>query len=481
MIAHRALLHVPIVRNFSLSLASRAVSLGANLAYVAVTARHFSLQDVAVIAIIGILTILMDTGKGLGLGTYLLKHLPKLPPQGDPRAASLVLSYLVYSAAIPAMVALLSAVAAASIAKYFLGNGQSAGLVRLGLLIGLLTVLTNTNLVILQARQKFGSYAGQTILSSLCQRLFPILPVLWMKADLQSFLSWSCAFAAAGLVASCAPLTGTMQGAALLAPRDFWPESRHFYYASLLRFGSTQLDQVIAAAMFSPATLAVYYMLRRLYSMAALTINSLMDALVPDLSRQAGADTEAARGRMQRWVRGSIMAGGVGGAMLAGNGRLLTRLALGDGYAEDQLLIVLFSLAAFSYLLFTLGQVNLMLFQDPHRSLRLALLAAILNTVLTPLLASIAGLRGLPLAMSISYLLSLELVRRAAPDAYWKQSRLWTAVGIILAAGLLAAAAPWAGEAWVQAITVNALILLASSLWIHRHWDQVMFTIRRPA
>ncbi|MBK5291192.1 MAG: oligosaccharide flippase family protein [Acidobacteriia bacterium] len=468
-----------------MSLASRAVALGSNLAYVAVTARHFSIQDVAVIAIIGILAMLMDIGKGLGLGTYLLKHLPKLPLQGDPRAASLVFTYLVYSGTIPAVLALLSIAAAGPLSQYFLGSPESEPLLRLGLLMALLTVLTNTNILVLQARQEFGMLATQTILGSLFQRLFPVLPAFWLGMDLKAFLVWSCGLAAAGFLASCVPLAGRTAGARLLAPAEFWPESRHFYCTALLRFGSTQLDQIIVAVMFSPATLAVYYMLRRLYSVAVLLISSVIDALVPDLSKQAGLDAVAARGRMQKWVRGAIVAGSAGGALMAGNGRILVHLVLGEGYAEDSFLIVLFSLAAFSYLLFALGQVDLVLFHAPKRSLRLALVAALLNTALGPLLAHLAGLRGLPLAMSISYLLGLELVRRAnrypSWNQAWNQARLWTGIGAIFLAGLLAAAAPMVAGPWVQTISVNALILLACCIWFYRHWDRVLLTFRKPA
>ena len=45
------------LRNFGLSLTSKIVSLGAHLAFVMLTARLFSKEEVAVIAVIGIVTM----------------------------------------------------------------------------------------------------------------------------------------------------------------------------------------------------------------------------------------------------------------------------------------------------------------------------------------------------------------------------------------------------------------------------------------
>lgn len=466
----------PFLRNLGLTLGGRGISLGANLGYLVITARHFTKQEVAVLALSGILLVLMDALKGLGLGTILIKDLPKLPAQGDAHAASLVLSFLAYSL-LSGLVFTVAAIAAVPVlASHVLDNPVYATSLRLGICWALFQVLTNSTMLVVQARQQFGQLALQTIQTSLLQKLIPALAAFSLGWNLEKFLACSAILAALALVISFAPLlrVSLTPGAALLNPSAFWWQSRNFYFAGLIRHAATQLDQVIVAGLFSPAVLAVYYMIRRLYSMAVLLVSALIDILTPDLSREAGQSEQSARRRLTRWMKVAFLAGIGVAAFLAGNGEWLVGLLLGPGYAEDPWLATLFCLAAFGFLLFSFGQVDLLLFREPSLCLRMAVVAAGLNSLLSPLLAAAWGVKGLPLAMASSYLVSLELFRRGGHVAAW--SPLTTAAGSIAIA--MAGALSWVSSliegtllrtGLVNAMLAAALLILAYGLR-SRYW-----------
>jgi len=457
-----------LIRDLVLSVAGRGVSMGANFVFVFVTARHFTRQEVAVIALAGILALLMDLIKGLGLSVCLLKQLPKLPKQGNAEAATLVLSFLFYSLLLPAIVTVAMVLIARPFCLYFLDTSSYAPAFRLGLWGALFTVWSNSNLNVLLAREEFSTVAMQTGVTSLAQKLFPVLAALWLAWDLETFLLWSAVFAAVAFVISLVPLRGllTSVGGRILRPREFWPESRHYYYTSMVQNGATQLDQVLVAALFTPATLAVYSMLRRLYSMLVLLINSLLEILIPDISRQAGQAREVAQARMRQLWMLALFLGASSMALLAGNGEWLVDRILGSDYSGDPVLVTLFCVSAFAYLLFRLVQVDLLLFHEPRLLFRTAAVATLLNLLAVPALGWLLGVKGPPLAMILSHLVCLEFARRGSDSSYFRADRALLAAGLIAGAGILTLAGPALGAGIPAALLVNipiVLILLAAA------------------
>lgn len=469
-----------MLKNVSLSVSSRMVSLAANFVFIAVTARLYPKEHIAVLAVAGILTALMDVSKGLGLGTLLLKRLPKLGPAGEGEGASLILSYLFYSILPPLALAALGAASGHALSMYFFGKGDYRLEMQYGAIVGLFTVLANTNILVFQARQEFGLLATFTMATSVLQRLAPCLIAVLGKMDLGGFLFWSAALSGLAFLLTCLPLRHhlSVPGCRLLRAPDFWQESRHFYYTGLLRYGATQIDQLFVAAMFPPSTLAVYYLLRRLYSIAVVIIGCMIDALVPDLSQQAGLDRGAARSRMEDWLRLSLYTGTVGAALLAANGSRVIGLVLGASYAEDDVLILLFAVSAVSYVSFGFAQIDLVLFHEPRLSFALAAVTASVNTISGPLLACVLHVRGLPLAMALSYMAGLAASRHRSDSPAWGPGSLGFAAALITLAGLLATAVPLPNSSeWMRMIAVNAGIAAIAG-WQYRRW-QVGACLRR--
>ncbi|MFN7925806.1 MAG: lipopolysaccharide biosynthesis protein [Bryobacteraceae bacterium] len=464
-----------VFRDFSWSMLSRAVTIASNMVFLAVTARLFGKEDVALLAVTAILTALMDAAKGLGLGTVLLKRLPKLDEAGESagtEASELVCSYLFYSLLPPAGAALAVIAAAVPLSQYFFGHvGQATGL-RLGAVLALLAVLTNTNQLVLQAAQRFGQLARSTILSGALQRLAPCLMAMVWPGRLEGFLEWSVVFSVVAFAQTLGPVVrmAARSRARILGPREFWGESGHFYFANLLRYGATQADQLFVAAAFEPATLAAYYMLRRLYSLAVVVIGAAIDTLTPGLSRQAASDPEGARNRLGQYLRVFLFGATVAAALFAGNGETIVPVLLGAGYGDDLWLILLFAVSGIVYFLFGFAQLDLVLFEHPKWSFRLGAMAAVGNAIASAGLALVLGARGLPLAMALGYLAGIELLRQRRLLAGWEPRELWIAVSVTALVALASHAAVETGaNGWARALVVNALI--AAFAWDHfRRW-----------
>jgi len=461
------------LRNIGLSLLSSLGSFVTSFAHIVFTTRTFEKEQVALLAYTGILTALMDASKGLGLGTVLLRKLPKLPASQDSEACSLALSYMIYSL-LPSLVLALVVVALAPwLSQHGFGSNAWRQGLRLCAITAVFSSITSTNMLVTQANQQFGTLAAMSALTGSLQRLGPCLIVGTLGGSIETFLGYSVIGAALASIATLWPVRSIFRtrGVRIAGPREVWDQSRHFYYTNLFRYGATQIDQLLVAALFSPSMLAVYYMLRRLYSLALVLIGSLMDALVPGLSQQAGQDPDGARNRLQLWRHAALYGGTIGAATFAGNAPELVNAVLGHGYGDDTLLIALFAISAVVYFLFGFLQTDIVLFGRPESSLELGVVTAVVNTAAGIALARVVGVHALPAAMAVSYLVGIELLRRRGLIKKWDWRPPMVAIavtGLVAFAGV--AADRMGGGATPRLFVVNSLI--AGFAWTqYRRWQ----------
>ena len=443
------------------------------------TTRLFSKEEVAVIAVAGIMTILMDTCKGMGLGPLVLKRLPQMGQAPTDESRTLVTTYLFYSLVPPLLLTLLGTALPLHKAFPELGMASYGSTFRLGLLMSLFTVLSNSSMLVLQAMQQFGQLAALTLITAVLQRLIPCVLAAWLGASLWHFMLWSAIASGLGLIATCVPLIPLLRPFRfeLLARSSFWPESRHFFATGLLRYGATQVDQLFVAVLFPSATLAVYYMLRRLYSLGVVLTGSMIDALVPELAQEAGTDAHAARRRLTEWARLSLFAGSGGAALMAGNGSAVIELLLGKGYGDDPLLIALFAATTSLYFLYCFVQVDMLLFQSPERIFWMAAATAAANLLAGPLTSRWLGVHSIPLSMLVGYLLGLLAARWRGAGMTMAGRQVWRlrelAAGLVVVT--LSSLAPMVAQRslmneWERAAAVNFAIcaLLAAHFWRNR-------------
>jgi O-antigen/teichoic acid export membrane protein len=338
------------------------------------------------------------------------------------------------------------------------------------LLANFSTVLVNNNLHIWIASGNCSGYAWQTAVTAFLQRLLPAAGLLLLDWDLPQLLAWSAAAGFAAVAASARlPLRLAVSGTGFVGFSTFWPESRHYYFSSLIKAGAGQFDQFLAPVLMAPESMAVYYVIRRFYSLAVLAIDAVVEVQVPALSRTAGRDAARARRHLQLLLAGVVLAGGTGAALLAGNGLSLVQLLFGPGYGQHPWLITSFALCAFCYGLHVYLQVEMFLLFEPHCTTRLTTVTAVANCMAGPLAGWMLGMHGLPLAMAGSLLFALDRIGNFRNRAECPWPVLLSLLVLISGAGLTGAAAAGMDNAVIRVVLVNtAIAAIASTLLFRR-------------
>jgi len=380
-----------LMRNTILMLGGRLFTIFSNLAYLTLSARLFTVREVAVLALLAAVSALMDVSKGFGLGPVVLKRMPNA--SGDEQA-SLISSFLVYSVVPLAAAAMLGLAASEALAATLLDEGRYGGQLAAGIGCAFFICLTNSNLFLLQTRARFGLVTGLQLLTQFLQKLCPCLAIWATGGGFDRFLTVSLAAAAAGWTVSLAPLLGWIwrAGRRWIGLRSVWGECRQYYLASLLRYGATQVDSLMVAFLFDSAALAVYFILRRLYSTGVVLIDSFSDALVPDLARRTES---AAWLTLQAWNRRALMAAGLLAAVMVANGQGALGLVFGSRYVADLPLVLLFSMATVTYLQLCHTQIESLLFRNAGANLRITFSTAVMNAMAGLALAPWFGPAGL--------------------------------------------------------------------------------------
>jgi O-antigen/teichoic acid export membrane protein len=460
------------------SLAVKLIAVVSSLCFIGATTRAFSKEEVAVLAVAAILTSIMDVSKGLGLGPLMMKRLPGLGGEVGPEGGSLVASFLVYSLLPPSLLAAMGWAAAPAMSHYWFDSSRYTTELRLGVLGGLAIVLTNTNLALLLTARQFRSWASLSMAASLLQRLVPCGLLFGLGLTLGEFLMGAMALTVAGLLAGIVPVSRLLRGsgARCLMPGAFWEESRHYYGSSVLRYLAAQADQLLVAALCEPASLAVYYVLRRLYSIAVMTMDSVFDALVPDLSKRAAEDTEGARAQLADWVRLTLYGGTIGGAVLAANGPGVVDAVVGSGYSDSRLLLIVFAAAAVTFFLLGLTQVDILLFGSSQDNFAVAASSAGVGGVSGAVLGTALGPVGLAAGLMAGHWAGLLVARRATGGCL-PVRKLLVGLAVILLAGLVPGTPPAALPGWAAILLGNMLIVVFG--WIHYSRWQVEECLRR--
>jgi O-antigen/teichoic acid export membrane protein len=349
-----------------------------------------------------------------GLGFGVVSDEANSGERPDAAVQSLALGFLFYTTVIPIAVALPALLFSESLSRYWFHSDVYSVPLRWGILAPMLAAPANAIALLLQAQERFPRLAAQLVASALTMRILPCLVAVFGNRSFDTFLIWSAGGAAASLALSVFTLRGVFRPRKVRLPKlsEFWPVSRYFYSAGFLRYAATQLDQMVVAIVFPPATLAVYYVLRRFYSVAVLLIDSVADAMVPGLSRESTRDPEAARLVVGKWIRTGLLAGALGGAVLVAGAGSVLRILVGPDYTEAPFLLAALVVSALTYFLFQVGQSCSVLMHDPSRLLMLNFIAAGTNIAGILVFGNWLGLIGLPLAMIASSTAALEWANR---------------------------------------------------------------------
>ena len=391
--------------NLAALLAGRGFAMGVNLVWLVATVRLFTQTEAALLAFSTLAATWLDVLKGLGMSTWLIRQLPSIRRDQPALAARMIRTYIWCSVAPLAAGTALTWAGALAIRPDLAAPDQRTGDWTLALLGLSLQSLASTFLVILQCFGEMRTMALWNAWFSVAQRLVPVgLAILW-SWRLPEFLLATCLLTAASLLPAARPLrTWLADGQGVLPWREFWPDSRHYYSSAVLRFGAMQLDQLLVAIFFQAPTLVTYFVLRRFYSLAVVFVSSCVDAAVPALAANATSNPEAAYKLLSGLRAFILLAGTLAACLTAANGTGLLEVLLGPVHENDAALVVLFSMAALAYGVYSVSLTGEAVMGSAARSSQWVVVALLANVMSIPLLAGVLGANALPMSLVIGFL-----------------------------------------------------------------------------
>ena len=269
------------------------------LAFLGVTTRLLSLEEMAVFAVYNTFCGFLTVVCSLGLLSSCIKRLPGLLASGRlAEAADLGrLSAGVYVGG-AAAVTLLLLLAATPISRLLLKTAQLGPQVRWAAAAALCYGLYEASQLMLSAAQRFGAVSAYNVTAALAQRVLSLL--LLFPFGIEGYLA---GFALGSLL-------GAGLGLRTLAPqlrlRDAEPGSRPrardhvayavpFYADGYLRYFSMHADQLLVGIFLEPASLAIYFVAKRFLQYCQVLVSSLVDPLGTKVAELAVTDGQAVR------------------------------------------------------------------------------------------------------------------------------------------------------------------------------------------
>jgi O-antigen/teichoic acid export membrane protein len=339
-------------------------------------------------------------------------------------------------------------------------------------------ILVSNQIHTFQAKANFRLVTVVTTASTLLQRVAPLVIAWRWHLSLDGYLGWQ-AILGLPLVASLVIQSMTsLRHGRIIAWCDFWPESRAFYAAGMVRYAATQIDQPLVALFFTRESLVPYFLLRRLYSAIVVVIGAALDVIIARFGKRSVEGAHAIRTDQARILSRLAAWGALAGSLGAANAKLIVPLLLGPGISAPAPLVPVFIIASLGYGLYSLALAGDLIAGQPKDTLVISVLSAIVPLPCAPLLVPILGVAAFPAAMTLGYL-------TAAAVAIYPHSCLRRGAQVALAAmiavgcvGALAASVSTLGPGvpWLVfllnglAATVTVAIGRLSGAW---RWEAV--------
>jgi O-antigen/teichoic acid export membrane protein len=381
--------------DFTAAIAGKGFSTLMALAWIAVMARLYSPEELSFLAQLAIAMSLMETTKGFGLGSLLVRRLPAME-SGSSAGERLQGSYLFATGGLLGIVAAAGLLAGPAPWKW-------------GLMGACFQSLAGSWTLILQAGSRFIEASINNIALAVASRAIPAAAAWLFHLSLVEMLQLTAALT--GVLAAAVlvnPVARTLRSGWGVTPMaELWPEAKHYFYSGWLRYGATQLDQIFAAMLLPAYSLAVYFVFRRVYSLAVLIIDAGVEVLTPRLIQAAASGPHRPEMLVTAVLRSAVPLMLAVMTVAAWKREFLAVALFGVGYAQHADLVMWLLAAALAYGLYSMNLCGTMATGDAPRFARLVALSAITNTVIATACSPWMGIISLPLAMSAGYTVTI--------------------------------------------------------------------------
>lgn len=348
-----------VTRSAATLLTSRLAVAGIGLAFLGVSARLLSVEEMAVFAVYNTLCGLLTVIGSLGLLTTCIRVLPGMlaePGQREEAARLARLAILVYLTG-AGIVTSLSLAAARPLSEVFLKSPAFTSDLHVAALAALCFGLYEASQLLLSSLQEFGKVGKYNVVSALLQRTLSL--ALFFPFGLKGYLAGFALGSLCGAGLGLIRIAGRIRheaGAPAAPPsrpagsRGWLGYSFPFYVDGYLRYFYMHADQLLVGVFLPPSELAVYFIAKRFIQYGQVLVSSLVDPLTTKVSELRQVEPASVPRAFAASLRYFILLFVPLAALLASTSPFLLAVVGGARYAEGvaPLALLLLSLPLFA-------------------------------------------------------------------------------------------------------------------------------------
>jgi len=401
-------------------------------------ARNLPSAELALWPICITLAAIVQVLASFGLGDLLVRLLPGLLHDHKPsEAGALLRTALIINAVATLLLTGTLVLAAGQLTSLLLDNEVDPVLVRMLGVAVLFTAIYKHLERALYAVQEFGAVATIRLMSQICR---PSLAVaLYMLAGIKgAIVALSVVPLGAAAAAMIALVPYVTAWGRPHRPAQVVKQALPFYGAALANLGTSRLDYLIVGALTTPASLAGYYVARKLADYLRHLNVAIIEAIEPKLSEQRGEAAPRIEATFTRCSRYLFLGLGPLHVGLAVTAPAVITLYAGDNYPAAAPTLSLLCLALFFETIAGLHRAHVKVFANRWHLTALDAASGLTSVGLSALFVLWLGAIGVALAQALAYIvqaaLALVLLRQILTVRYDPQAVCLSAV----ANGLLA-------------------------------------------
>jgi O-antigen/teichoic acid export membrane protein len=478
----------PIAKSSSALLISQLSLAMMNFVITAYLLRLFSKPEVAVTAVIDILTAIFSFST-LGLLTVATQKGPAALTSGNDQAFafSLVKCALLYQTIVLIVFGSLTFIFAPQVSQLFLKTSDYTWAIKL-LVPGVIASVLFTSLQgVAQIKDDFYMVALWGFIAGILRPLLSIPAYWWVGFN---------GYLVGVVISFFIPVIGMGWGLRLFflndtAPAPFWSTFRYglpFYLRNFLRFGYLQFDQAIVAIMLSPVALASYSAAHRFRKHIVIVTDAFQAPIGIRMNALNQEEEEVQASFFRKSTRYTTLLIIPITLLVAVASPWLMRIFAGAKYAADWPLLTIMSLAQAGYALYVVyGNAVFARFR-PWATLLIDGVNGGLNYLIAPLLVLVLAQYGVAFSQVLGFaagiLCASFLLHRLPGYRYdWKTVReMWLPMllaCVIVGLGELLYLKWWSVPIYIS-IAVLVFALLVSRHFSAEDWSQFRVLIPTP-
>lgn len=385
-------------------LGGRSISTVFSIFYFIFITRLFSKIELSTIPILSVMTGLGAMITGLGLTGACLQKAPELLAGDKKRDAyAMMKSTLVLPSFLSFIVGILALFNSSILSKIFFKSYEFAYLIKI-MAIGIMlyqpySILTH----LLRTAQRFGKLSVITVINDVLIRIVALL--LYFKYGIGAYLLGLILGQAILILLMLEELKDCLFVKSAFYPlKDFAHYSFPYYMNGFVRYTLIHADQLIIILFLKPEILATYFVARRFLDYLILYSDSLLDPLIPQISK-IRREGEQVINRMfkksSRYLSFAIVP--VSFLITAISYPLLQIFGKGK-YIEGMPILIILSLSAIFYGIYSLYCVFVYILGVPMDKLKQESFTGVLNIAISLLLVIPLSILGVSIGIILSFL-----------------------------------------------------------------------------